>query len=221
MCVDVVLFFLSKIPVHRGVDQASVDYSWTAGMPRISRWLLQYYGDDGNRTQRAWWQHNLKWAHAQVLANNGSLPYQASYGDLSAPWMLPVHTDKVTKAREAEAASAANFLLALKAMVQLACTVGDRSDGALLSKMLSNFQADYEAKYWSPEENSFSNTTAASGATQTTDAIAVDAGAGTVEIRQQAIATLMADVVSKNYTLMVGNIGSQRLWTTLSNDAGQ
>ena len=207
------------VPCHGGVDSYSKDYSWTAGLPRISRWLLAYYGDAGEK-QVAWWPHLKQWVDAQLLASNGSLPTAATYGDLAAPWLMPTPPSGIRE-REARACSAGNFMLGLSAMVDVAEAVapaGSSTDAAVWSKTLGRFQAAYKEMFWDPNSSSFAGQagSAPAGATQTVDAVAVDAGAGSEADQTHAVATLLADVVAQNYTLSVGNIGSQRLFGTLS-----
>ena len=116
-------------------------------------------------------------------------------------------------------------MLALNSMIEMAGSFGDGadligadpSDAARWSKLLSTFKASYKATFWDASSGSFAGPEGdAPGATQTIDAIAVEAGAGAAAEQTQAIATLLADVVDRNYTLTVGNIGSQRLFSTLS-----
>lgn len=213
------------VPCHGGVDATMTDYSWTAGLPRIARWLQEYYGDVGEK-QLAWWPHTKKWVDSQLNASENALPQKSSYGDLAATWMLDVERNASVRKREADACSAANFMLALKSMIEMADSFGNSaklngagpSDAARWSKLLSTFKSSYKAIFWRASSSSFAGPQGyAPGATQTIDAVAVEAGAGTETDQAQAVATLLTDVKDRNYTLTVGNIGSQRLFTTLSN----
>ena len=74
------------VPCHGGVDAGMVDYSWTAGLPRIARWMQQYYGDVGEK-QLAWWPNTKKWLDAQLTSSQNTLPKNASRNQKEPPFL--------------------------------------------------------------------------------------------------------------------------------------
>ena len=203
------------VPCHRGVDAGMNDISWTAGFVMVTRWLLLYYGDvDAAHTYymplRRWVEGQLRNATSTEAAPGPGLPDFSCYGDLSSNFMNAANRKDV-----GQKAAAANFLVALGAMVELAEQTGEREDAARYAKVLEELRATYDSRWWDPHTDSWSpidtNVTL-----QTVTSLALAASVGTARHRAASTKALVSNVVAGDYLLTVGNEGQRTVLTELS-----
>lgn len=205
------------VPVHQGVDSASNDISWTAGLATISAWALEFYGDLDQA--RVAWGPIERWIEGQLRNASSApegLPNFATYGDLGS---REIYENGTARNEVARAAASANFLLALDSAVWIAKELGERDAEARWSQKLAELREAFERHWWDAGEGSFRSNP---GTRQTTNALALAAKAGSPDTLAAAGNILLKNVENENYLLTVGAAGAPRIMQELSGlgDAG-
>lgn len=187
------------------------DISWTAGYPLIVRWYYWYYGDLS--VVRHHWPHLLRYIQSleQVAAaNRTALPAFFTCGDWSA---VEVPRAACT-AGTGPAAAAANFLLALEAMAEMATALGEPAAAADFQRTLARLRGVFEAEFFNSTVGTYANRAIEA---QTLSALGLAAGAAQGHHRRSAVAAaLQSDVVARGHHLTVGSAGQKWLLRELS-----
>jgi hypothetical protein len=198
------------LPTSDGHQADGLDLSWTAAFPLNVGWLVRYYEDTA--TARKNWKSLNAFMEGQIrMAANvtaDGLVNFWNYGD----WKALDHGHTLESAGQL---AAANWLLALQAMVSVATALGEDPDAARYQAVYNTSVAIFDARYWNKTINSW---TRDQGQLQTVSAIALGAGVGSPERRQKAVAALVQDIVSRKYHLTFGSVGAKWVLRTLSEE---
>jgi alpha-L-rhamnosidase len=110
-------------------------------------------------------------------------------------------------------AAAANYVLAVEAMVTMAAALGENDDQARYSSWLAAYRGAYDRTYWNSSLSSYGKTALE---IQTMSTVAM--GAGVVPTAKQPLVTaaLMADIQARDNHLTVGATGQKWLLRTLT-----
>lgn len=198
------------VPCHGGTDAASNDISWTAGFTMISRWLLLHYGDVDVVTK--YWSNLKRWTNGQLRnasspANSSGLPTFSTYGD---PCAIEQNPHLV-----GERVSAANFLLALEKMIDIANRLNHTAQRQQWNQTLTNLRHVFDSIWWDTNYNSWA-IPGSSQTTQTCNSMALSALVGSETHRSRAAEVLLDDVANRDYQLTVGSAGAKRILSVLS-----
>jgi alpha-L-rhamnosidase len=191
------------------------DISWTAAYPLISHWLYLYYGDISVVEEH--WPTLKRFMDGQVRQTDmegahgkqGAMPSFWSCGDWCA-----VESRAVATPNTGPPAAAANYLLAVEAMVAMADALGEAADKQRYSSLLAKFRVLYDATYYNESLVSYGVTQLE---VQTMSTVAIGAGAVPAEKEPAVRAALLADITARGHHLTVGATGQKWLLRTLSN----
>lgn len=184
------------------------DLSWTAAFPLIANWLHVYYGD--LEPARKHWPALVAWTNGVLRAarqRNGTaaLPDFFTCGD----WCAVQARAQCTPGTGPEAA-AANYLLAVKAMWDLARDLGDAVALAAFEKDLLDLRVSYDQRFWHEPAATYGIDPME---LQTLSSISIaalgPAAHGSTRARrlEDAAAALVADVRQRGHHLTVGSAG--------------
>jgi hypothetical protein len=191
------------------------DISWTAAYPLISNWLLLYCGDigvvrehwptlklfvDGEKQQMA--------SKCRSRCTPDGIPNYWSCGDWCA-----VESRALATPNTGPPAAAANFVLALEAMVVMADALGEKEDQDKYSSWLESYRTMYDQIYWNSSFTSYGLTALE---TQTMSSVAL--GAGIVPSAKETTVrhALTADIQERDHHLTVGATGQKWLLRMLT-----
>jgi alpha-L-rhamnosidase len=199
------------LPTPDGHTPDALDLSWTAAYPLNVGWLLRYYDDIA--TVREFWPSLKAFADGQIrMANNvtadGLVDFW-TYGDWKAV------EDHNLALESAAQIAAANWLLALQAMVSLANALGEVADAQRYQAVHNSSAGIFDARFWNETTMSWTHDL---GQLQTVTSISLGAGVGSASRRAQAVAVLDKDVASRDFHLTVGSVGAKWLLRTLSEE---
>lgn len=209
-------FVPSVVPSVRKM-QLPGDLSWTAAYPLIARWHLRYYGTID--LVRDHWPSLKRWADGAERVAKGNrtdgLPDFFVWGD----WCCVEGREECTPGTGPQAA-ASNWLLAVRAMVEMAEAIGEAADAKRYEQVLAAGQTAYDARYynasvggWVGARPELEHQTLASLALNALDG----AAGGEVPARRSATAALLAtDVAAQGHHLTTGSAGQKWLLRTLS-----
>ena len=110
--------------------------------------------------------------------------------------------------------AAANWLLALQAIVSVATALGKDSEAARYQSVYNTSAIIYDARFWNSTTKSWTHDR---DQLQTVSSISLGAGIGPAR-RAEAVAALHKDVASRQYHLTVGSVGAKWLLRTLSEE---
>ena len=206
----------STIPAF-GRDSNGNDISWSAAYPLDAGFLLRYYGDLASVTEHwpalmLYMDSQLRVANAPTYANSTSrgLPDFYYWGD----WCAVEPRVNATPGTGPQAA-AANFLLALRAMVEIGKAVGDSTNTARYKDTLAKLVPIFHTRFWNISLGTWASDPME---IQTLTALSLAAGVGSASDRASAVAALDHDVRSRGYHLTVGSAGVKWLLLTLSQE---
>jgi alpha-L-rhamnosidase len=218
------------------------DISWTSAYPLISHWLYQYYGDlgaardhwptlkryvDGQRRQMLAGpdgQTDEQIERSTLTSSNdtlgqGSLPPSEevpnfySCGDWCA-----IEARDVATPNTGPPAAAANFILAVEAMVALADALGETADAEEYGSWLAPYRKGYDASYWNSSLESYGKTALE---IQTMSTVSIGAGAVPEPKLKAVRAALLADIAARGTHLTVGATGQKWLLRTLTDGGAE
>jgi hypothetical protein len=219
------------------------DISWSAAYPIDAVFLLRYYGDLA--TVREHWPNLMLYMDGQLRVANGpnfdnstsrvrefplnwlffstnsmlclllgngkqGLPDFYYWGD----WCAVQPRANATPGTGPEAA-AANFLMALRSMVEIGIAVGDHANAARYNTTWAKLVPLYERRFWNDTLQTWASD---SMELQTLTALSLAAGVGSRADRASAVAALDRDVRARGNHLTVGSAGAKWLLRTLSQE---
>ena len=185
------------------------DISWTAAYPEIVNWLLLYYGDIG--VVQDHWATLKRWTDSQkrqMLPSDG-LPSFFKWGD----WCTPYESRANATAGTGPPEAAANYILAVEAMVTMATAIGETADAKRYSDELVQWRAAYHARFYNATTRTYTGNPLE---IQTITATALGSGAVPPAYRAAAAAVLKDNVASRDYHLNVGSVGQKWLLRELT-----
>ena len=188
------------------------DISWTAAYPLIAQWLHLYYGDVAVVAEH--WGSLKAYVDAQKrqMEPADGLPCFWVYGDWCSP-VVPRHNASVASGPPA---AAANYILAVEAMVAMAAALGEpaAADGIRYAAELEQWRGAFEQRFWNASTGTY---TPDSFEVQTVTSIALGAGAVPAgDRRASAVAALDASVRARGHHLTVGSVGQKWLFRSLT-----
>eukprot|EP00911_Craspedida_sp_UC1_P002962 UC1_evm2s2160 len=187
------------------------DISWTAAYPLIVRWMNLYYGDLA--VVRDHWVDLIAWTDAQrrEMAPSDAVPCFFVWGD----WCAPDEPRSNLTAGTGERSAAANYILAVEAMVEMASSLNDTATLARYRRELASWRAAFHSRYYNVASKSYA---VRSVELQTLNAVAL--GAGVVPRghpdHNAALQALVADASGRNHHVTVGAVGQKWLLRELS-----
>lgn len=210
---------------NSGENPGPQDLSWTAAFPLITAWLHTFYADEG--IVRELYGSLKRWTNAQIaVSQNLSMPMPQfwKFGDHSALAEMYQHhgtdpegTVPVYPFQSAEVtgpgSAAANFLLALDAMRQLASVVGLEQDVANYTATLETMRRTYDAQFWNASTQSYSPCALNM---QTLTSLALAAKVPSEKRRAVAVASLVSNIAARDNHVTVGSTGAPVLLQQLS-----
>jgi alpha-L-rhamnosidase len=199
-----------------GTVQKPGDLSWTAAYPLVARWLLLYHG--ALPVIRDHWLSLKLWADGAIaIAKSKSkdgLPDFFVWGDWCA-----VEARSIATPGTGPQAAAANFLLAMKAMVHMGKALEEHEDAARYAELLAAGQTAFDARFFNASIGGYVGARPALEH-QTLSLLALNAldGAKTVAPahREGTMELLLADLRSRDHHLTTGSAGQKWLLRTLS-----
>ena len=203
-----------NIPVNVPANRANnpMDISWTAAYPLIANWLLLYYGDLA-AVQEHWptlrmYVDGQKSQMEAKSKNTNAVPDFYNFGDWCA-----IESRAVCTPNTGPPAAAANYVLAVEAMANMAAALGEAAAAAKYTTELASLRASYDATYYNSGLNSYGKTELEIQSMST-----VAMGAGVVPTAKLATVqkALVADLKSRDNHLSVGATGQKWLLRTLS-----
>jgi alpha-L-rhamnosidase len=206
----------STIPAF-GLSANGNDVSWSAAYPLDASFLLRYYGDLASVAEH--WPTLMLYMDSQLRVANGptydnstsrGLPDFYYWGD----WCAVEPRAKATPGTGPQAA-AANFLMALRAMVEIGIGVGDSANAARYNTTWSELVPRFHRRFWNASLGTWASDTME---LQTLTALSLAAGIGSKTDRASAVAALDRDVQTRGYHLTVGSAGVKWLLRTLSKE---
>ncbi len=185
----------------------------TAAYPLVARWLLLYHG--ALHTVREHWPGLKAWADGAKGKGGEGLPDFYVWGDWCA-----VEARSVCTPGTGPQAAAANYVLALKAMVHMATALEEAEDATRYAAALAAAQAAFDQRYWDGSAGGWVGRRPALEH-QTLAVLALNAmeGAALPHAAGRAAATaalLRADVAARGDHLTVGSAGGKWLLRTLT-----
>ena len=193
------------------------DLSWTAAYPIVVRTMLLFYGDRALAAEH--WPHLAAWADGIARVANSSshdeqLPTFSVFGD----WSCVEPRATCTRGTGPQLA-ASNYLLALKAMVELASVLGEST--AVWRSRLTDGQKAFVRRFWNASLGSFvGDRPPMERQSLASLALAVISGASQSvvpdEMRRQTAEELRREVSGRGHHVTVGATGATHLLTMLS-----
>jgi alpha-L-rhamnosidase len=200
------------VPQKSGAQGKPSDISWSAGYPQVANWLLLYYGDTA--VVRDHWPALKAYVDGQVAqtpgaANQSAVPSFFSCGDWCA-----IEPRTLEIAGTGPPAAAANYILAVQAMTQMAAAIGESADAARYGAQLAGWKALFHAAHWHANTSSYTGTQLE---VQAISAIALGADAVPPALREQVVrAGMVDDIVARGYHHTIGSTGAKWLLRELS-----
>lgn len=186
-----------------------MDISWAAAYALEAAWLIQYYGDTAG--PKAHWASIKAWVDGQLRqAANDTVPDFFTWGD----WCAVGARSVVTPATGPEAA-AANFLLALKASVEIATSLGDTEDATRYQGIYQTLLPEYQSSFWNETLGTWAKDPLELQ-TLTSLSLAIP-GLGD-SYKTKALSALLKDIEARDHHLTVGSAGQKWLLRTLSSE---
>ena len=106
-------------------------------------------------------------------------------------------------------AAAANYILAVQAMTQMAAAIGESADAARYGAQLAGWKALFHAAHWHANTSSYTGTQLE---VQAISAIALGADAVPPALREQVVrAGMVDDIVARGYHHTIGSTGAKWL----------
>lgn len=195
------------------------DISWTAAYPLIAHWLYLYYGDTS--VVREHWEGMTRFMDGQktqMQANPARHP-----GDPKDPRGVPdfwscgdwcaIESRAVCTPNTGPPAAAANYVLALEAMVAMAQALNETADARRYAADLSGYRRVFDVTFFNSSLSSYAKTGLE---VQTMSSVAL--GAGLVPAAKGPVVTeaLMEDLAAREHHLTVGATGQKWLLRTLT-----
>ena len=202
----------TAVPVE-GVKTGGLDISWSAAYPMDASWLLRYYGD--LLSVKEHWPSLKLYTDGQLRVAKGQrngtgLPDFWTWGD----WCAVEPRATATPSTGPQAA-AANFLLALQAMVEMGTAVGDHAAALQYKQIYESLLPVFSKRFWNPKLGTWADTAIE---LQTLTSLSLGVGVGSASQRASAVLALEKDIVSRGYHLTVGSAGQKWLLRTLSKE---
>ena len=131
------------------------------------------------------------------------------YGD----WCTPFESRHNATEGTGPPSSAANYVMAVEAMVGMASAIGETADAARYSQELAQWRTAYDARFWEPSTGTYTKNPIE---VQTISATALAADVVPAARRGSAVKALVTDVASRDYHLSVGSVGQKWLLNELT-----
>lgn len=198
------------VPCHGGVDSVQRDISWTAGYALVAARALAFYG--GIPTGNDLVSNLHKWVSFELANKTGAIPTSSSYGDLASPRGL--HQDQLAAG---QVAAAANFVLVVEALRDIATLSGDTVGANSLQQLLTEQQLAFHKAFWSDAQGCYFNGN--NKTIQTVNAAAIAALASAPSLApylERAGTALIHNLAGNDYALTVGAVGVRWLLKALS-----
>ena len=185
------------------------DISWTAAYPLTVNWMLLYYGD--RAAVREHWEPLKAFVDGQrrEMGPTDGVPSFFKWGD----WCGPVENRSTATAGTGPAAAAANYILAVEAMVTMATAIGETADAAAFSEELAQWRTAYHHRFWDPSTSTY---TPDQDEVQTLTTVSLGAGVVPEAHLGAAVKAVTDDIVGRGYHLTVGSVGQKWLLRELT-----
>ena len=193
-------------PVAPGKAAPEGDISWTAAFPLITNWLVEYYGDTSKA--RELWPSLVLYIDGLKREALGKLPQFWEWGD----W-CSVQNRTLERLGTGPPAAAANYILAVEAMVKIAHALDLPSSERKYASELEQWRAEFDKTFWDEELKTYTNDTLE---VQTLSSIALGAGAVPATKRHSVMEAFLRDIEKREYHLTVGSAGSKWFLRQLS-----
>jgi hypothetical protein len=198
-------------PPQKGpaADPFPGDISWTAAYPLTVSWLHKYYGDVHIIEEH--WLTLKAYVDAQrrqMLPSDG-VPCFYMWGD----WCTPFEARSNATEGTGPPSSAANYIMAIDAMVTMADAIGQTADAARYSQELTQWRVAYDARFFDQSTGTYTSNPLE---VQTITATALAAKAVPAARLSSAVRALATDVSSRGFHLSVGSVGQKWLLNELT-----
>jgi alpha-L-rhamnosidase len=177
--------------------------------PLTVSWLHQYFGDV-HAIEEHWSTLKLyvDSQRRQMLPSDG-VPCFYMWGD----WCTPFESRHNATQGTGPPSSAANYIMAVEAMVGMAGAIGQTADEARYGQELAQWRTAYDARFWEPSTGTYTKNPLE---VQTITSTALAADVVPAARRGSAVEALAADVVSRDHHLSVGSVGQKWLLNELT-----
>jgi len=191
----------------------AADLSWTSAFPLISHHMLMYYNDT-NLIASIWERLSIYVDSMTEAGKNevGGLADFFQFGDWSANESRSIY-NKGT----GPVLAAANYLMSLKAMAEMADAIGKTKDASKYSNLYAQLSPVFHSRFWTPATKSYNHNDSLE--TQSLNSIALGAGLVPKEYINEVQSSLKKDVTDRGFHLTVGATGAMYLLQAL-NSAG-
>eukprot|EP01052_Picozoa_sp_SAG31_P001943 SAG31_NODE_65_length_28565_cov_8.402914_24_plen_486_part_00 len=200
-----------------GQSSNGLDVSWNAAYPLDAEFLLRYYGDLASVAEHwpslmLYMDGQLRVANGPTYANSTSpgLPDNWYWGD----WCAIEPRTAATPGTGPQAA-AANFLMALRSMVEIGIAIGDTTNAERYNYTLGSLIPVFHRRFWNRSLGTWASDPRE---LQTLTVLSLAAGVGSPVDRASAVAALDHDVQNRGYHLTVGSAGVKWLLRILSKE---
>ena len=197
----------------RGTDKQNTptDISWSSGYPQVANWLRLYFGDTS--VVRDHWVALTKYMEGQLAQadaeDESALPAFWQCGDWCA-----IENRSISTGGTGPPAAAANFILSVQAMVDMAEAIGEKADAQRWQGQLADWKAQFHANYYHESLGSYTNR---SLEVQALSSIALGADAVPSALRPTVLGQGMVDdIKQRGFHLTIGSTGAKWLLPTLS-----
>lgn len=187
------------------------DLSWTMAFPLITYQMLRYYND--TQLAASLWPRLTLFVDSMTKAGEnepGGLPDFYQFGDWSADEPRNIY-NKGTGPTMA----AANYLMALNAMSEMAEAIGNAEDAVKYSNLHVKLAPVFHSRFYTPTTKSYNHNN--SNETQSLNSIALGAGLVPGDYIQRVQESLTQNVRDRDYHLSVGATGAMYLLKALNN----
>ena len=200
------------VPSRAGLQNRPSDISWSAGYPQTANWLLKYYGDIAIIKDH--WPALRKYVDGQQVQTAGAgnlsvVPHFFSCGDWCA-----IEARSISVQSTGPPAAAANYILAVQAMAEMASALGDSAAHAHYAGQLDGWKASFHRQFYNATMGSY---TSRALEVQSLSSIALGAGAVPETLRATVLQKgLVQDIKERNFTHTIGSTGAKWLLPTLA-----
>jgi len=187
------------------------DLSWTSAFPLISHHMLMYYND--TKLIASIWERLSIFVDSMTEAGKnevGGLADFFLFGDWCANEPKSIYTKGT-----GPVLAAANYLMSLKAMAEMADAIGKTKDASKYSNLYAQLSPVFHSRFWTPTTKSYNHNDSLE--TQSLNSIALSAGLVPKEYIHDVQLSLKKDVSDRDFHLTVGSTGGMYLLQALNN----
>jgi len=187
------------------------DLSWTSAFPLIAHHMLMFYNDTD--VVASIWARLTLFVDSMTEAGKnevGGLPDFFQFGDWSANEPRNIY-NKGT----GPVLGAANYLMSLKAMAEMADAIGKTEDSSKYSNLYTQLSPVFHSRFYTPTTKSYNHNDSLE--TQSLNSIALGAGLVPKQYIHEVQSSLRKDVSDRDFHLTVGSTGGMWLLPALNN----